>query len=78
VTVAGLLVFAVAQVLTIPLHGLWVVLTAVVVTEMSAGGSLRATVEYIIGTFGGAVYAAIIGQLIPHTTAIAQLGGGLA
>ena len=43
----------------------------------SAGGSLHATVEYIIGTFGGAVYAAIIGLLIPHTTAIAQ-GGVLA
>jgi uncharacterized membrane protein YccC len=54
-----------------------VVLTAVVVTEMSAGGSLRATVEYMIGTFGGAVYAAITGLLIPHTTAIAQ-GGVLA
>jgi uncharacterized membrane protein YccC len=77
VTVAGLLAFAVAQVLPIPLHGLWVVLTAVVVTEMSAGGSLRATVEYMIGTFGGAVYAAITGLLIPHTTAIAQ-GGVLA
>ena len=64
--------------MTIPLHGLWVVLTAVVVTQMSTGGSLRATVEYIIGTFGGAVYAAITGLLIPHTTAIAQLGGGLA
>jgi uncharacterized membrane protein YccC len=74
VTVAGLLAFAVAQVLTIPLHGLWVVLTAVVVTQMSAGGSLRATGEYIIGTFGGAVYAAITGLLIPHTTAIAQAG----
>jgi hypothetical protein len=52
VTVAGLFAFAVARVLPIPLHGLWVVLTAVVVTEMSAGRSLRATVEYMIGTFG--------------------------
>jgi uncharacterized membrane protein YccC len=77
VTVAGLLAFAIAQVLTIPLHGLWVVLTAVVVTQMSAGGSMRATIEYIIGTFGGAVYAAIAGLLVPHTTAIAQ-GGVLA
>jgi uncharacterized membrane protein YccC len=65
VTVAGLFAFAIAQLLTIPLHGLWVVLTAVVVTQMSAGGSMRATVEYITGL------------LIPHTTAIAQ-GGVLA
>jgi hypothetical protein len=42
VTVAGLLAFSVAQVLPIPLHGLRVVLTAVVVTEMIAGRSLRA------------------------------------
>jgi len=77
VTVAGLLAFSVARILPIPLHGLWVVLTAVVVTEMSAGGSVRATVEYMIGTFGGAIYAAITGLLIPHTTAIAQ-GGVLA
>jgi uncharacterized membrane protein YccC len=54
-----------------------VVLTAVVVTQMSVGGSLRATIEYTIGTLGGAIYAAAIGVLIPHASAIAQ-GGVLA
>jgi uncharacterized membrane protein YccC len=72
-TAAGLLALIVAQSLALPLHGLWVVLTAVVVTQMSVGGSLRATIEYIIGTLGGAVYAAIIGVLVPHTTPIAQV-----
>jgi hypothetical protein len=62
-TVAGLIALLVAQSLVLPLHGLWVVLTAVVVTQMSVGGSLRATIEYIIGTLGGAVYAAVIGVL---------------
>jgi uncharacterized membrane protein YccC len=76
-TAAGLLALVVAQSLNLPLHGLWVVLTAVVVTQMSVGGSVRATVEYIIGTLGGAIYAGAIGLLIPHTTAIAQ-GGILA
>jgi uncharacterized membrane protein YccC len=56
-TGAGLLALIVAQSLALPLHGLWVVLTAVIVTQMSVGGSLRATVEYIIGTLGGAIYA---------------------
>ena len=76
-TVAGLLAFAIAQLTSIPLNGLWVVLTAVVVSQMSVGGSLRATLEYIIGTVGGAVYAGIIGLLLPHATPIA-LGGILA
>jgi len=73
-TGAGLLALIVAQSLALPLHGLWVVLTAVIVTQMSVGGSLRATVEYIIGTLGGAIYAALIGVLAPHPTPIAQIG----
>jgi uncharacterized membrane protein YccC len=73
-TIAAVLAFAVAQFLTIPLHGLWVVLTAVVVIQMSVGGSLRATAEYVIGTFGGAVYASAVGVLVPHTTALALAG----
>ena len=47
-------------------------LTAVVVTQVSVGASLRATIEYIVGTLGGAVYAAAIGLLVPHATATAQ------
>jgi uncharacterized membrane protein YccC len=74
VTASGLAAFAIAQVLTIPLHGLWMILTAIVVTQMSTGGSLRATLEYIVGTVGGAVYAGIIGLLIPHTTPLAEAG----
>jgi len=71
-TASGLAAFAVARALQIPLQGLWVILTALVVTQMSAGGSVRATLEYIIGTVGGAIYAALIGILIPHDTALAQ------
>lgn len=71
-TASGLAAFAVARALQIPLQGLWVILTALVVTQMSAGGSVRATLEYIIGTVGGAIYAAIVGILIPHDTALTQ------
>jgi len=71
-TASGLAAYAVAQILQVPLHGLWMIITAIVVTQMSAGGSLRATLEYIIGTVGGAVYGAIIGVLIPHHTPLAQ------
>lgn len=74
VTASALVAFAVAQALSLPLHGLWMILTAVVVTQMSMGGSMRATLEYVVGTFGGAIYAGIIGVLIPHATAPAQAG----
>jgi Fusaric acid resistance protein-like len=74
VTASGLLGYAAAQVLQLPLQGLWMILTAIVVTQASAGGSLRATLQYIIGTVGGAVYAAILGNLIPHATPLAEAG----
>jgi uncharacterized membrane protein YccC len=73
-TVAGLLALIVAQTLALPLHGLWVVLTAVVVTQMSVGGSVRATIEYMIGTLGGALYAGLIGLIFPHAAPVAQAG----
>jgi uncharacterized membrane protein YccC len=73
-TVAGLLALAVARSFNFPLHGLWAVLTAVVVTQVSVGGSVRATIEYVVGTLSGAVYAAAIGVLIPHATVISQAG----
>jgi len=74
VTASGLLAYAAAGVLQLPLRGIWMILTAIVVTNASAGGSLRATLQYIIGTVGGAVYAAILGILIPRGTPLAEAG----
>jgi uncharacterized membrane protein YccC len=71
-TVAGLIALTLVQSLAFPFYGLWTVLTAVVVTQLSVGGSVRATIEYVVGTLGGAVYAGAVGALIPHTTVIAQ------
>jgi uncharacterized membrane protein YccC len=73
-TVAAVLAFVLAQVWNLPLHGLWAVLTAVVVTQISVGGSLHATTEYVMGTIVGAVYAAGVGILVPHTTTISLAG----
>jgi hypothetical protein len=74
VTASGLLGYAAANAMHLPLQGLWMILTAIVVTQASAGGSVRATLQYIIGTVGGAVYAAILGILIPHGTPLAEAG----
>jgi uncharacterized membrane protein YccC len=68
-TVAAL---AIANSLNFPLHGSWMMLTAVVVTQVSVGGSLRATLDYVVGTLAGAICAAAVGLLVPHVTALGQ------
>jgi len=73
-TVAALLAFGLMQFWALPLRGLWAVLTAVVVMQMSVGGSLRATTEYVVGTFAGAIYGSVLGVLVPHTTVPAMIG----
>jgi uncharacterized membrane protein YccC len=73
-TISALIAFSLTRVIQAPLHGLWAVLTAVVVLQMSAGGSIRATLNYVLGTFAGAVYASILSLLIPHATPLAMAG----
>jgi uncharacterized membrane protein YccC len=76
--VAALLSLALAQLLQLPLP-LWAVLTAVLVTQMSVGRSLKATTDYLAGTLGGAIYGGAIAMLVPHSTDIALLAAvGLA
>ncbi len=72
VTIAALVALALAQLLHLPLP-LWAVLTAVIVTQMSVGRSLKATFDYLVGTLGGAVYGGAIGVLVPHASEIALL-----
>ena len=59
VTVAALVSLALAQFLHLSLP-LWAVLTAVIVTQMSVGRSLKATIDYLVGTLGGAIYGGAI------------------
>jgi len=73
-TVNALLAFALAHVLDVPLHGVWAVPTAVMVIQMSIGGSLKAATNYFIGTIGGAAYASAVAALIPHPTVLALAG----
>jgi uncharacterized membrane protein YccC len=73
VTVAAISALLIAQFFALPLHGLWVVLTATVITQLSVGGSLGAGLEYVLGTLGGAIYGGLVGVLIPHTTELAQI-----
>jgi len=72
VTIAAVGSLALAQFLHLPLP-LWAVLTAVIVTQMSVGRSLKATFDYLVGTLGGAIYGGAIGVLLPHSNEIALL-----
>ncbi len=72
VTIAALVALALAQLLHLPLP-LWAVLTAVIVTQVSVGRSLKATFDYLAGTLGGAIYGGVIGVSIPHSGEIALL-----
>ena len=71
-TTAGVLTLAAAQLLNLPI-ALWAVLTAVILTQISVGRSLKATMDYLASTLGGAVYAGTIGALVPHDNEIALL-----
>ena len=65
-----------ALALAITLHlrlPLWAVLTAIIVTQMSVGRSLKATRDYLIGTIGGAIYGGAVAILIPHSGETALL-----
>ena len=73
VTIAALLSFVLSHFLHVPLP-LWTVLTAVILTQVSFGRSLKATTDYLAGTLCGAVYAGAVAALVPHTNEIALAG----
>jgi uncharacterized membrane protein YccC len=77
ITASALTAFALVQVINVPLHGLWAVLTAVVVTQASTGGSIRASLEYLLGTLLGALYATLVALVIPHAS-LPMMGAALA
>jgi uncharacterized membrane protein YccC len=76
VTIASLLSFAVSHLLHIPLP-LWTVLTAIILTQVSFGRSVKATIDYLVGTVGGAIYTGAVAALVPHTNEF-WLAGSLA
>jgi len=73
-TTAAVLTLAAAQVLHLPI-ALWAVLTAVILTQISVGRSLKATIDYLVSTLGGAVYAGAIGALVPPDNQFAMFVG---
>ena len=54
-TLAGLATFALAEALRLP-QGYWAVLTSVIIMQGSVGGSLKAGVDRLVGSFAGAIW----------------------
>ena len=54
---------------------LWAVLTAIMVTQISVGRSLKASLDYLSGTIGGAVFGVIVGILVGRGSEGALLMG---
>jgi uncharacterized membrane protein YccC len=71
VTASGLIAFALAELLGLA-QGYWAVFTAVIVVQGSVGGSLKAGIDRLFGTLGGAAYGALIGVLIPHSGSLME------
>jgi uncharacterized membrane protein YccC len=74
VTIAGTLAFAITKIFNLP-QGYWAAITAVVITQASVGGSLKAAIERFMGTIAGAIYGGVIAAFVPHSS---PLGVGLA
>ena len=72
-TIAAVLGLVLAQALSLPMP-LFTVLTALIVTQMSVGRSLKTSVDYLVGTIGGTAYGGALALLIPHASEGALLG----
>ena len=63
---AGLISFWIAHMLGVA-QAAWAVLTAIIVTQSSIGGSLKAIVDRFIGTIGGAGWGAAVALAVSRT-----------
>src|SRR6202161_1009126 len=73
VTIAAVVAYGLSHLLYVPLP-LWTVLTAVILTHVTFGRSIKATVDYLGGTVGGAICAGPVSVLIPPPNDV-LLGG---
>ncbi len=66
-TVAAALTLWLAHRLKVTLP-LWSVLTALVVTQISVGRSLKVTLDYFAATIGGVIWGGLAATVIPHSS----------
>lgn len=65
ISIAAVLTELIGKFFALPMT-LWAVLTSVLLTQISVGRSVRASLDYSLGTLGGALYAGSISSLAPQ------------
>lgn len=73
ITLAGLLAYAVGHLISLT-QVYWAVLTAIIVMQASVGGSLKATIDRLVGTIAGAAWGVAATLAVPHPDALATAG----
>jgi uncharacterized membrane protein YccC len=68
-TVAGLLAYMLAELFTLP-RGYWAVFSSIIIMQASVGGSVKATIDRVTGTIGGAVAGGAVGYIVPHQSVL--------
>jgi uncharacterized membrane protein YccC len=69
-TVAAVLSYALATLFQLP-QPYWSVIASLLVIQATVGASFQSSLDWLIGTIGGAIYGSIVGWLIPHDDAYA-------
>jgi uncharacterized membrane protein YccC len=64
-TIAGLLAYLLAELFALP-QGYWAVFSAIIVMQASVGGSVKATLDRLIGTIGGAIAGGAVAYFVRH------------
>src|SRR6185369_8643083 len=72
VTAKSVVALVVARLLGLPMP-LWSVLTAMIVSQLSIGGTLKTGANYMLGTLAGSIYGGAIAVLVPHASETALL-----
>ena len=66
-TIAALLSLVLATLVGLP-QPYWAVLASLLVIQATVGASLQSSLDWLVGTVGGAIYGSIVGWLLPHAT----------
>ena len=64
-TIAAVLSYALATLVHLP-QPYWSVIASLLVIQATVGASFQFSLDWVIGTIGGAIYGSIVGWLIPH------------
>jgi uncharacterized membrane protein YccC len=63
--VAAVLAFTIATLVGLP-QAYWSVIAALLVIQATVGASFQSSIDWLVGTIGGAVFGSLVGAAVPH------------